>query len=58
MQKVIDQGYGKEFAEQMFSVLPDWSFFPVLLLGALGAYLGCTISIKMLKKHFSQSGMA
>ncbi|MBP2620023.1 MptD family putative ECF transporter S component [Streptococcus panodentis] len=58
VQHMLEQGYGQDFADQMMSVLPDWSFLPIVVLGMVGAYLGCTIGIKMLKKHFKQAGMA
>lgn len=58
MQKLIDMGYGADYAEKLFSVMPMWSFVPVVLGGCLGAYLGCTIGIKFLKKHFKKAGMA
>lgn len=40
------------------SVMPTWSFVPIVALGVLGAYLGCTLGIKILKKHFIKAGMA
>ncbi|MCF1633318.1 MptD family putative ECF transporter S component [Streptococcus gallolyticus subsp. gallolyticus] len=58
IQRLIDQGYGQAYADQMMSVLPNWTFLPVLLLGAIGGYLGATIGIKMLQKHFKKLGMA
>lgn len=57
IQKLIDQGYGQDFAEKMISVLPNWSFFPIVFLGALGGYLGATIGIRILKKHFKKLDM-
>lgn len=56
-QKLIDGGFGKDYADKMMSVLPNWSVIPIALLGCLGAYIGCTIGIKMLKKHFEKAGM-
>ena len=56
-EKMISQGYGKEFADTMMSVLPLWAFVPVVLLGMLGIYIGCTIGISILKKHFEKAGM-
>ncbi|MBP2624002.1 MptD family putative ECF transporter S component [Streptococcus oricebi] len=52
--KVVEQGYGQEFADKMMSVLPNWSLLPIVLLGAVGGYLGATIGIKMLHKHFNK----
>lgn len=58
IKQMIDMGYGEEFTKKMMSVLPDWTFPLVIVLGMLGAYIGCTIGIKMLKKHFIKAGMA
>lgn len=52
------QGYSPEFTEKMLSVLPNWSFLPITLLGGVGAFIGCSIGIKMLNKHFKKAGMA
>ena len=52
--KMLEQGYGQEFADQMMSVLPNWSLIPIVLLGAVGGYIGATIGIKMLGKHFNK----
>lgn len=56
-QNLIKAGYGKQYADQLMSVLPDWSLVPIALLGCLGAFIGCTIGIKILKKHFAKAGM-
>ena len=58
VQSLIDQDYGAEYAEKLLSVMPTWSFIPVVLVGMLGGYLGCTIGIKILNKHFKKAGMA
>lgn len=57
LQKMVEKGYSKEFMEKLYSFMPNWSFLPVVALGMLGAYLGCTIGIKILKKHFEKAGM-
>lgn len=51
-------GYGEEYTQKMMSVLPNWTLPVIIVLGMLGAYIGCTIGIKMLKKHFVKAGMA
>ena len=57
IESMIKAGYGKEFADKMMSVLPNWSL-PLLLLGGfIGMYIGCTIGIKLLNKHFVKAGM-
>lgn len=58
VQSLIDKDYGAEFAEKLLSVMPNWSFIPVVLLGMIGGYIGCTIGIKILNKHFKKAGMA
>ena len=35
-----------------------WTLPLIVILGMLGAYIGCTIGIRMLKKHFVKAGMA
>lgn len=57
MDTLIEQGYGKEYALQLLNYMPSWSFFPILILGVIATYLGCTLGIKMLKKHFVKAGM-
>lgn len=57
-QRIIDQGYGVEYAETLMRVLPDWSLIPIVLLGCVGGYIGCTIGIRLLKKHFERGDMA
>ena len=44
--------------QTMFAVLPHWSLLPVILVGALGGYLGATFGISILKKHFEKANMA
>ena len=55
-QELIAQ-YGAEFAEVCLKWMPMWSFFPILILAVIFAFIGCTIGIKMLKKHFVKAGM-
>lgn len=57
-KSLIDQGYGVEYTEKLLSVMPTWSFLPVVILGMIGGYIGCTIGVKILKKHFKKAGMA
>ncbi|HGH7602118.1 TPA: MptD family putative ECF transporter S component [Streptococcus pyogenes] len=58
IKTMIDMGYGEEYAQKMMSVLPNWSLIPIILLGMIGTYIGCSIGIKMLRKHFVKAGMA
>lgn len=57
IKQLIDTGYGIEYANKLISVLPNWSFIPLILSGVVGTYIGCSIGIKMLKKHFVKAGM-
>lgn len=57
VKQVIEMGYPKEFVDKMVSVLPTWSFAPVVLGGCLGGFLGATLGIKMLNKHFKKANM-
>ena len=57
IEQVLQMGYGQDYAEKMMSVLPSWSLAPITLIGILGTYIGCTIGIAMLKKHFVKAGM-
>ncbi|QQE47624.1 conserved hypothetical integral membrane protein [Peptoniphilus harei] len=58
VQSLIDRNYGAEYVNKLLSVMPTWSFIPVVLVGMLGGYLGCSIGIKILNKHFKKAGMA
>ncbi|MDD7771042.1 MptD family putative ECF transporter S component [Suipraeoptans intestinalis] len=57
IEQLVQQGYGRAYAEKMMSVLPVWSLGPIVLGGMMGTYLGCTLGIRILKKHFVKAGM-
>ncbi|MGY3724510.1 energy-coupling factor transport system substrate-specific component [Granulicatella balaenopterae] len=57
INQLVEMGYGQEYADKLMSVLPMWSLVPIVLLGMLGMYIGCTIGIKLLRKHFVKAGM-
>lgn len=57
LQTLIDQGYGAEYARQLDAIMPLWTFAPIVVLGAVGAYAGSTLGIKILNKHFKKAGM-
>lgn len=57
-QQMLDMGYGVEYSQKMMEALPDWTFPCLIVLSIVGAYIGCTIGIKILKKHFVKAGMA
>lgn len=56
-QYLIASNYGADFADKMLAVMPMWSFFPIVLAGCLGAYLGTGLGVKCLNKHFKKAGM-
>lgn len=57
IKQMADMGYGAEYTQKMMSVLPNWTLGLIIVLGMLGAYIGCTFGIKMLKKHFVKASM-
>ena len=57
IDSLIAQGYGKEYALEIMKYMPTWSILPILILGIIATYIGCTLGIKMLKKHFVKAGM-
>lgn len=52
IEQLLQTGYGEEYTQKLNSILPFWSIIPIMLLGFLGVYLGSTLGIKLLKKHF------
>ena len=54
IKSMISKGYGVEYTEKFMSVMPTWSFLPIVILGMIGGYIGCTIGIKILNKHFKK----
>ena len=56
-EQTLIQQYGAEFAEECLKWMPMWSFFPILILAVVFTFIGYTIGIKMLKKHFVKAGM-
>ncbi|MDM8311354.1 MULTISPECIES: MptD family putative ECF transporter S component [Clostridium] len=57
IEQMLQMGYGQDYANKMMSVLPNWSLVPITIFGMLGVYIGCTIGISILKKHFVKAGM-
>lgn len=56
--QILRMGYGTDYADRLFSVLPSWSLLPIAILGMIGAYIGCSLGIRLLDKHFKKAGMA
>lgn len=49
--------HGVEFANKFMSVVTYKIMIPSILLAAVGGFIGCTIGIHLLKKHFVKAGM-
>lgn len=49
--------HGIEFANKFMSVVTYKIMIPSILLAAVGGFIGCTIGIHLLKKHFVKAGM-
>ncbi len=56
-QQVMESGMSAEYVEAMSSMMPGWAMPVITAAGCLGGYIGCTIGIKMLKKHFKRANM-
>ncbi len=57
LQQLLDSGYGEEFVEQFSAVLPTWSMLPIAMGTVLGAYIGASLGIRFMKKHFKKANM-
>ncbi|KYM54277.1 hypothetical protein A2U06_00525 [Fusobacterium necrophorum subsp. funduliforme] len=57
IKQMIEQGYNQEFIDKMLSVMPNWMIIVMAIGGIIGAYIGCSIGIAFLKKHFKKAGM-
>ena len=57
IEKLVSMGYGMEYTTQMMNVMPLWSFIPICISGIVGSYIGCSLGILILKKHFIKAGM-
>ena len=54
----IEKGYGKEYADALAALTPNW-MYPVLVLSCLiGGILGAMLGKIVLKKHFKKAGIA
>lgn len=48
---------GAEAAKRFSDNIPNWIAAPSILLAMVGGFVGCTIGIYLLKKHFVKAGM-
>ncbi len=56
-KQVVESGMSQEYVDAMSAMMPLWALPVITAAGCLGAYIGCTIGIKMLKKHFERANM-
>lgn len=57
IKQMLEQGYKQEFIDKMLSVMPNWIIVVMAVAGIIGAYIGCSIGMCFLKKHFKKAGM-
>jgi len=57
IKRMLEQGYDQEFIDKMLSVMPNWIIVVMAIVGIIGAYIGCSIGMAFLKKHFKKTGM-
>ena len=57
IKQMLEQGYDQEFIDKMLSVMPNWIIVVMAIVGIIGAYIGCSIGMAFLKKHFKKTGM-
>lgn len=57
LSECYEQGYDQEFIDKMLSVMPNWIIVVMAIVGIIGAYIGCSIGMAFLKKHFKKTGM-
>lgn len=48
---------GLEAAQRFSDNIPNWIVAPSIILAVVGGFIGCTIGIHLLKKHFIKAGM-
>ncbi len=56
-QRLVNAGRSAEYIEKYFSYFPNWLLPVIIILALLGAYIGATIAIKILNKHFKKAGI-
>ncbi len=57
IKSLIERGRTEEQINALFSYFPNWMFPVIVVLTLIGAYIGATIGIKVLNKHFKKAGM-
>lgn len=56
--KLINGGYGEEYANALMRYVPDWSLIPMLIACFVAGVIGALIGKAILKKHFVRAGIA
>jgi energy-coupling factor transport system substrate-specific component len=49
--------YGQAYADGLAAITPDWVYFAILGLAALGGLIGSLLASKLVKKHFVKAGV-
>ncbi len=57
-KEMMAQGYGVEYANTVFSLVPDWSIIAYIVMIVIGGIIGAYLGRAMLKKHFERAGIA
>ncbi len=55
--KFLSRGKSMEYVENFYTYFPSWMLPVIILLALVGAFIGATIAIKILNKHFKKAGM-
>ena len=56
--QLVETGYGKEYADALMKLIPDWSLIPLAIAAFICGILGAKLGQLMLKKHFVRAGIA
>lgn len=55
--QLVATGYGKEYADALMKLIPDWSLAPLTIAAFVSGIVGAYIGKMMLKKHFVRAGI-
>ncbi len=55
--QLVETGYGKEYADALMRLIPDWSLIPLAIAAFISGIIGAYIGKAMLKKHFKRAGI-
>lgn len=50
--------YGQEYVDKLMSYTPEWTFYIMIVLCAIGGFFGAMLGKAVLKKHFRKAGIA